>query len=71
MLMRSKPNIAIVGEDLTRKMVIPLIHDGVEYSYNLFGKDNKIPADQRESESAKTSSAGHYRYACEKGEAER
>ena len=64
-------DIAILGGDLTGKMVIPVVEDGTEYSYNLFGTDNRIPADQLETECAKISNAGYYPYLCNKEEVER
>jgi len=64
-------DIAILGGDLTGKMVIPLVQEGAEYSYTLFGKDNRIPADRLEEERSKISNAGYYPYPCIKAEVER
>ena len=64
-------DIAILGGDLTGKMVVPLIQDGAEYMYSLFGKDNRIQAGQLEEECAKISNAGYYPYPCGKEEVER
>ena len=66
-----KVDIAILGGDLTGKMVVPLVQDGAEYSYSLFGKDNRIPANQLEKESGMISNAGYYPYICSKEEVER
>jgi Icc-related predicted phosphoesterase len=63
-----KTDIAILGGDLTGKMVIPLVEEGAEYSYSLFGKENRIPADQLEAEIAMISNAGYYPFPCNKEE---
>lgn len=66
-----KADIGILGGDITGKMVVPVVADGAEYSYHLFGRENRIPADQLEDESAKISNAGYYPYPCDKEEVER
>lgn len=66
-----KADIAVLGGDITGKMVVPLIQDGTEYSYNLFGKDNQIPQEQLETERAKIGNAGYYPYITTKDEVAR
>jgi Icc-related predicted phosphoesterase len=66
-----KAEIAILGGDLTGKMVVPLVEHAAEYSYRLFGKDNRIAASQLEEECAKISNAGYYPYVCSKEEVDR
>jgi len=66
-----KTDIAILGGDITGKMVVPLVESGAEYTYHLFGKENHIPADQLEAECEKIGNAGYYSYPCSKNEVER
>jgi Icc-related predicted phosphoesterase len=66
-----KVDIAILGGDLTGKMVVPLVKDGTEYAYSLFGRDTRIPTTQLDEECLKVSNAGYYPYPCEKEEVQR
>ncbi len=66
-----KVDIAILGGDLTGKMVVPFIKDGTEYAYSLFGRDTRIPTTQLDEESLKVANAGYYPFPCEKGEVQR
>ncbi len=66
-----KVDIAILGGDLTGKMVVPIINDGFEYSYSLFGRDTKITEAQLREECSKIANAGYYPYPCGKDEVER
>ncbi len=63
-----KVDIAILGGDLTGKMVIPMVRNDDEYSYRFFGRDIRISARQLEDERSKIANAGYYPYPCEKGE---
>ena len=63
-----KVDIAILGGDLTGKMVIPMVRNDDEYSYRFFGRDMRISARQLEDERSKIANAGYYPYPCEKGE---
>jgi Icc-related predicted phosphoesterase len=66
-----KADIAILGGDITGKMVIPLVEQGSGYTYRLFGRETQISADQRAAECVKIGNAGYYPYACDKNEVER
>jgi Icc-related predicted phosphoesterase len=66
-----KVDLAILGGDLTGKMVVPFVKDGTEYAYSLFGRDTKIPTTQLDEECLKVSNAGYYPYPCEKEEVQR
>lgn len=66
-----KVDIAILGGDITGKMVVPVVKTGEEHSYHLFGRENRIPAEQLEAECAKISNAGYYPYPCDELEVER
>jgi hypothetical protein len=66
-----KVDIAILGGDLTGKMVIPIVRDGNEYLYEIFGRHIKLTANQLQEESAKIANSGYYPYPCEKEEIER
>ncbi len=66
-----KADIAILGGDITGKMVVPFVEDGTEYTYNLYGKDNRIQADHLEEAKAKIGNAGYYPYVCGEDEVER
>ena len=66
-----KADVAILGGDLTGKMVIPLVQEGSEYSYKLFGRDMRIPASQLQTECEKIGDAGYYAYPCDKNEVDR
>jgi len=66
-----KADISILGGDITGKMVIPVVKEGAEYSYHLFGRENRIPVEQLKSECAKISNAGYHPYLCDKEEVER
>lgn len=66
-----KIDIAILGGDLTGKMVIPMIRNGGEYSYSLFGRDTKFKRTQLEEECSKVANAGYYPHPCDKEEFQR
>jgi len=66
-----KVDIAILGGDLTGKMVIPVVRDGDEYSYSIFGRNVRLTATHLIDESSKIANAGYYPYPCEKEEFER
>lgn len=66
-----KTDIAILAGDITGKMVVPIVESGAEYSFRLFGRETRIPADQLEVESAKIANAGYYPYPCSKEDVER
>ncbi len=68
---RFKVDIAILGGDLTGKMVVPMVRDGDEYSYTLFERDVRFKATQLEDERSKVANAGYYPYPCERGEFQR
>lgn len=65
-----KVDIAILGGDLTGKMVVPIVREGEEYSYHLFGRDVKLTKGQLDEECAKIANSGYYPYPCEKEEFE-
>jgi hypothetical protein len=66
-----KTDVAILGGDITGKMVIPLLQTESVYSYRLFGQERRITKDQLEDECAKISNAGYYPYPCDKDEVDR
>ena len=66
-----KVDIAILGGDLTGKMVIPIVRDGDNYSYHLFGRDAKLTKTELDEECVKIANSGYYPYPCEKEEYER
>jgi len=63
-----KTDIAILAGDITGKMVVPIVPSGAEYSYRLYGRENRISADQLEAECVKISNSGYYPYPCGKEE---
>ena len=63
-----KVDIAILGGDLTGKMVVPMVKDGNEFSYALFGRDIRFEATKLGDEVLKVANAGYYPYPCEKEE---
>lgn len=63
-----KVDIAILGGDLTGKMVVPMVKDNDEYSYSLFGRNVRIKATQLEDERSKIANSGYYPYPCQKEE---
>jgi hypothetical protein len=63
-----KIDIAILGGDLTGKMVVPIVREGEEYSYHLFGRDVKLSRAQLEEEYVKIANSGYYPYPCEREE---
>jgi Icc-related predicted phosphoesterase len=66
-----KADIAILGGDLTGKMVIPMVQEGSDYTYKLFGRDMRVSANELEAECEKIGNAGYYPYPCDKNEVER
>ncbi len=66
-----KVDTAILGGDLTGKMVVPIVKNGDEYSYSLFGRETKLAATQLDEECEKIANSGYYPYPCEKEECER
>lgn len=66
-----KADVAILGGDITGKMVIPMVEEGSGYNYRLFGREMQITADQLQAECAKISNAGYYPYPCNKNEVDR
>lgn len=66
-----KADIAILGGDITGKMVVPVIQEGLTYTYVLFGRENRILPDQLATECAKIANAGYYPYPCGKDEVDR
>jgi hypothetical protein len=66
-----KADLAILGGDITGKMVIPLLETESGYSYRLFGQERQIGEKQLDDECAKISNAGYYPYPCGKNEVDR
>ena len=66
-----KADIAILGGDITGKMVIPLLSTESGYSYRLFGQELQISKDQLDAECGKIANAGYYPYPCDKNEVQR
>ncbi len=66
-----KVDIAILGGDLTGKMVVPIVKEGAEYSYSLFGRDMKLTEAQLNEECVRIANAGYYPYPCGKEEVQR
>jgi len=66
-----KADVAILGGDITGKMVIPMVEEGSVYNYRFYGREIQIPADQLNDECAKIANAGYYPYPADKNEVER
>ena len=66
-----KIDIAILGGDLTGKMVVPIVKNGDGYSYSLFGRETKLVTTQLDEECKKIANSGYYPYPCDKEECER
>jgi len=66
-----KVEIAILGGDLTGKMVIPVVKDNDKYSYSIFGRHISLTAANLKEECMKIANAGYYPYPCEKEDVER
>jgi len=65
-----KVEIAILGGDLTGKMVIPVVRNDNKYSYSIFGRHVSLLAENLKEECVKIANAGYYPYPCEKEEVE-
>ncbi len=65
-----KADVGVLGGDITGKMVIPIVENSSGYSYQLFGRENRIPADQLEAQCEKIANAGYYAYPCREAEVE-
>jgi len=66
-----KVDIAILGGDITGKMVIPVVQQDSGYMYRLFGREIQVPTNEVDEECAKIGNAGYYPYVCDKNEVER
>ena len=66
-----KVEIAILGGDLTGKMVIPVVKSGDEYAYDIFGRHINLKETHLNEECVKIANSGYYPYPCETEEVER